>query len=155
MALTVEEKEKLEYFQKHALPWLIEHMKFRAIGLQVYIPIQGVLFGAWHLSKSPMVACFGIAVCICFFLWDERIRFIILRVHEWGKEIADKHFFPLDKEGNPTDGVHVVFCESLKDSGRIPPRSIKDLGSHTIAIRTLLVTTGVMWLSILLGWLSA
>jgi hypothetical protein len=150
MPLSGDDKDKLDYFQKHALPWQIEHMKFRAIGLQVFIPIQGVLFGAWHLSNLAFIAWFGIASCLYLFLWDERTRFIIGKVHEWGRQIADKHFFPLDKEGNPTDGVHVVFGGTLKESGRlIPP--LRAWKSHTVAIRILLLTATVIWILILLG----
>ena len=143
------DKLKLDYFQKHALPWQIEHMKFRAIGLQVFIPIQGILLGAWEVSKSPFIPWFGIASSVCLFLWDERIRFIIGKVHEWGQQLADRHFFPL-KDGKPTDGVHVFFESTLKASGQIPPKS-GGWKSHTVGIRILLLTALIIWVLILCG----
>lgn len=150
MTMSEEDKLKLEYFQKHALPFLLEHIKLRAIGIQVFIPIQGVLFGAWHFSQLPFIAWFGIASCIYLFLWDERIRFIASKVHEWGRHLADRHFFTLDKDGNPTDGVHVVFGGTLRDSGRIMP-PFRAWKSHTVAIRFLLLTATVTWILVLLG----
>lgn len=143
-----DDRARLDYFQKHALPWQIEHMKFRAIGLQIFIPIQGVLFGAWGVSKSWPIPCFGIACCVCLFLWDQRTRFIIGRVHEWGRQLADRHFFPLDGAGKPTDGVHVVFGASLDKSGRVVPTPIS-CQSHTVAIRILLLTAAIIWILIL------
>lgn len=145
-----EDKQKLDYFQKHALPWQFEHMKLRAIGIQVFIPIQGVLLGAWSVSGSCFIPWFGLVSCLSLFLWDERTRFIIGRVHQWGRELADCHFFPLNKDSNPTDGVHVVFGETLRQSGSLVPNP-RGLKSHTLAIRILAVAAFVIWLMILLG----
>jgi hypothetical protein len=155
MGMTQEDKEKLDYFQKHALPWQIEHMKFRAIGLQVFIPIQGALLGAWYVSKASAVAWFGLVGCVILYLWDERTQFIIRTIHQWGRDLADKHFFPTDENGNPRDGLHVVFGETLERSRHWIPRRLGDLKSHTFAIRILVVTGIVIWSLILLGILSA
>ena len=141
---------RLEYFQKHALPWQIEHMKMRSIGLQVFIPTQGVFLGAWGYSKLSLIPWLAIASCLCWFLWDQRIRFVIGRVHEWGRELADRQLFPLDQQGRPTDGVHVAFGDALERSGRLtPPPSAWQ--SHTVAIRLLLLTACILWVLVLFG----
>ena len=140
MKLTDEQKEKLEYFQKHALPWQLEHLKLRATGLQFFIPIQGVLFGAFYLAKSPIIPIFGLATCASLFLWDQRTRFIIGIIHKWGVKFVDSLLFERNPDGKIEDGFHSVLGDSLDKSG-----VFGILQSHTLAIRLLLGTTALIW----------
>jgi hypothetical protein len=136
-----DEKRRLDYFREHVVPWQMEHIKLRAIGLQFFIPVQGVLFGAWHVSKLWVVAVFGIISCISIFLWDERNRYIIGRVHHWGQQFADKVV-----EGVGEHGVYHTFGALLERSGHF-----RALRSHTVAIRLLLVSTVLLWVLLLTG----
>lgn len=139
--MTDDEKAKLDYFQKHALPWQIEHIKFRAIGIQIFVAAQAGLFAAWATKPSHIFAIIGILACLSFWFWDSRNRYIINQVHIWGQKLADRHFFECDTNGNPKDGVHVAFAKTLSESGKccITP-------SHTLAIRVLLLPIAVAWL---------
>jgi hypothetical protein len=102
------EKARLEYFQKHALPLLTEQLKFRGLGLQIFLASEAVLFNAWAQHKHWLIAIIGLGACLSLFLWDLRTQQIMGTIHEWGQVIADQYFFPL-ANGRPKDGVHVVF----------------------------------------------
>jgi hypothetical protein len=82
---------------------------------------------------------------LSFLLWDERARIVIRRVHEWGREIADKHFFALNAAGDPIDGVHVISGAAIAASGKM-----KQMRSRTVSIRLLIAAAAVTWL-----WLIA
>jgi hypothetical protein len=143
--LTPDEKERLEYFEKFVKPHQFEALRYRSIGIQVFWAAQAALFAAWAASHNVALIWFGLAACISFWLFDERNRFFILTVHEWGEQFADKHFFPC-KDGEPLDGVHVRFGRSMK---KYPFKS------HTFAIRLLLVASGLAWLVIGFGQLQS
>jgi hypothetical protein len=140
------EKAHLDYFQKHALPWMIEHLRFRAIGVQIFVPTQGALFFAWHQSQHlAAVALLGLVSCVAMYLWDERVRFALFKVHEAGIRLAEDVLFK-DESFRKTVGVHTIFGGELKESASWKPSK-----SHTFAIRLLLATCGLIWSVILLG----
>lgn len=147
--MTEEQEARLDYFQKHALPWQMEHIKFRAVGLQIFLAIQVGLLVAWSSLRIWPIAAFALVACLSFWLWDSRNRFIISKVHSWGREIADKFMFPTDGSGQPQDGVHVAFGLTLQASGKVFPR-LSDFKSHTWAVRILLLAAVILWVGLVL-----
>lgn len=144
-----EQQARLDYFQKHALPWQMEHLKFRAVGLQIFVAIQAGLLVAWSSLRIWPIAVFALAACLSFWLWDSRNRFIINKVHEWGREMADKLVFPTDSSGQPRDGVHVAFGLTLQASGKHVP-ALAGFKSHTWAVRILLLAAVILWVGLML-----
>ena len=175
--MTEEEKQKarLEYFQMHALPWQMNHIKYRVLGLQIFMAAQAALLvAAKDSAQIRPIASFGLASCLAFYLWDSRNRIIIGKIHEYGHEIVDKHLFPItDHLGNlihddagelKFPGIYKTFGDTLKGSGNmfsglvgsvkalLASKSTKDIKewlygfkSHTRAIVTMNLATACLW----------
>jgi hypothetical protein len=136
--------EKIVYFEKHAIPWLLEHIKMRTTGLQIFTATQGALMLGWSTSRSWPLVLMGLASCLSFFLWDSRNRYVFRNLHQMGEEIVDRHIFGTGADGHAKRGVHHFFVNALASSGRRLPRSA-GLASHTWAIRIMLIVSMLAW----------
>lgn len=143
--MTKDDELRLEYFQKHAIPWQIEHIKFRGLGIQFFMAAQALLFVAWVSKPAPVLSLFGLFICASFWAWDARNRYIIGAVHELGKKLADAPLFGVGESGEPLEGVHLRFARTLQESGMLWS-GYKAIQSHTWAIRFLFWPAVVAWL---------
>ena len=57
------------YYCKHVMPWLIEHLRMRATGLQVFSAIQGGLLIGWSAHHHWALPVVGLISCLSFHLW--------------------------------------------------------------------------------------
>jgi hypothetical protein len=137
--------ERIAYFEKHAIPWLLEHIKMRSIGLQIFTAIQGALMLGWSTHPSWPLPLLGLASCLSFYLWDSRNRYVFRSLHRMGEEIVDRHVFGAGRDGRALRGVHKFFTDALASSGRSWPR-LADFASHTWAIRIMLIVATLAWL---------
>jgi len=133
-----EDVRRLDYFQKHALPNLFEATKLRALGLQVFLGVQALLFDGWARSLHSALAVFGLSSCVAFYFWDNRTRQMMRMVHAIGMELADNKLFNSDERERL--GVHFILDNMLVRSGKA-----RDLRSLTVAIRVLLIVASCSW----------
>lgn len=141
--LSPDARDRMEYFDKFAKPHLFESLRYRSLGVQIFWAAQAALFAAWAASHNVALIFFGLTACISYWLYDERNRYFMIAIHKMGEEFADKYFFPCDADGRPVDGIHVRIGKSIQRSGRF-----RDLRSHTVAIRFLLISTALAWVII-------
>jgi hypothetical protein len=101
------QRARLDYFQKHALPPYIEQLKFRRLGLQIFVATEAVLFNAWACGNHSLIAVVGLAACVGVWLWDRRTRDLMDTIHRWGREIADRFFSRSASRTSATGSVSI------------------------------------------------
>jgi hypothetical protein len=141
-----EQAQKIEYFQKHVIPWLVGHLSMRSTGLQVFTAIQGGLMIAWGTRPNWSLPLLGLASCLSCLLWDSRNRFIFSQLHKLGEETVDRVVFGVGSDGYANNGIHRMSVDTLSDSGRYNPFRLRTIASHTWAIRIVIVVSTIVWI---------
>lgn len=141
-----DEQLQIEYFQKHVVPWLIGHLTMRSTGLQIFTAIQGGLIVAWATRPYWALPLLGLTGCLSFIMWDRRNRFIFSKLHELGEQTVDRKVFGVAADGRARAGLHRMSVDALSRSGRLLPSA-----SHTWAIRTIVIVSVVLWMSLIVS----
>lgn len=144
------------YSEKHVMPWLIEHIKLRALGFQIFSAIQGALaVAAANLMNDNQetlwpIAAIGLSSCISFWIWDKRNRFVFRFIHKLLNEEIEKKMF------TPTmQGIHGLTMnlqgEHEKRLGLPTFGEVGSYQSHTMAMKIVNLACVFMWISIIVG----
>lgn len=128
------------YFKDNAIPWMVDHLKMRGIGLQVFIAGHGVLLVGWIGSRHWLIPCLGLLTCVSFHLWDLRIRKMLWELLGLGERLVDQPRFGVDptEPQAANDGVY----KTIRAMRNSPWKK----GSHTLAIQIFLAGVGALWL---------
>ncbi len=137
-----------DYFQKHAIPWMVAHLTMRGTGLQVFSAIQSALLVAWCVHRHLSIPIFGTISTISFMLWDKRIRMMLWATAAMGERLVDRPRFGPASEREPTrEGIYAFISSRGAESPTRVHRLKRILkeGGHTQAIRVLVWGTLILW----------
>lgn len=143
-----ESQLKREYVERQVIPWMIAHLQMRSTGLQVFVAVQGALLYGFASTKFWGVSVLGLASCLSFALWDARNRDVFRRLHHLAEVAVDRSIFGEGPTGKATEGLHVQALGTLAASGSANPTLGRSggFGSHTWAIRIMILTSAVIWI---------
>ena len=135
--------DKLRYFETHLVPYELQHMQMRSVGLQIFTAIQGGLFIGWAKTEHPALILLGFGSAIALVLWEARNRWVFRRIREFGEEYVDRKLFGVGADGEAVAGWHKLLIDEIDRSGKLWPP--KNWASHSGSIRVLIIVSLVAW----------